>query len=146
MSTILKTSECAWAQTSLEVLGRKIVGLRGFEIKLTIEKELLYAAGDKPIDIQSGNEKVEGNYKMLKYEVDMLNDAAQLAGYASILHVPHTLISGVVQFKKSLTDKIRIITVPGLAFTDMTIAMEQNAKMTEVPLPFLAMAYILSSK
>jgi hypothetical protein len=99
----------------------------------------VYAAGDEPVDINSGNKKYEGSIKLLKYEVDQLNDAAQTATYADILEVPHTLITCTIDFKKNLTDKTRTIVVPGMAFTELAIAMEQNTKMTEVTLPFLAM-------
>jgi hypothetical protein len=36
-------------------------------------------------------------------------------------------------FKKDALSATRIIEVPTLAFTDCTVAMQQNAKMTEVP-------------
>lgn len=136
---ILQTSECAWSNVSLTLLGRKIIGLRGFEIKKSKEKEHLYAAGDEPIDIQSGNTKYEGNVKVLKFEADKLNDAALEAGFADILEVPHTLILITVQYRKLITDPIRTIVVPGVAFTELGVAMEQNAKMTEITLPFMAM-------
>jgi hypothetical protein len=136
---LFATKECAWSNVSINLLGRKLTGLRGFELKKSIEKEHLYASGDEPIDIQNGNKKYEGNLKLLKYEVDLLNDAALLAGFADITEVPHPVILITVQYKKLITDKVRIITVPGVAFSELAIAMEQNAKMTEVTLPFLAM-------
>jgi len=133
------TKECAWAHVSVTMLGRTIVGLRGFEFKKTVEKEHLYAAGDKPIDIQSGQQKPEGNLKLLKFEVDMLNDAAANAHYNDILEVPHDLIVITCDFKKRANDPTRTITVSGVAFNELTLTMEQNAKMTEVTLPFIAM-------
>jgi hypothetical protein len=133
------TKECAWAHVSVTLLGRTIVGLRGFEFKKTVEKEHLYAAGDRPIDIQSGQQKFEGNLKLLKFEVDMLNDAADNAQYNDILEVPHDLITITCDYKKRDSDPTRTITVSGVAFNELTLNMEQNAKMTEVTLPFLAM-------
>ncbi len=145
-NTILSTSECVWSQVSVEILGRKLTGLRGFEFKKTKEKEHVYGSGADPIDIQSGNNKYEGNLKVLKYELDLLNDAAQAANYSDIVEVPHTLIAIVVQYKKIDGSPIRTIKVPGLGFTEMGIAMEQGAKMTEVSLPFLAMKFIHDGK
>jgi len=136
---VFNTKDCAWANVTVTLLGSRITGLRGFEVKKTVEKEHVYAAGSEPVDINEGNKKYEGSFKLLKYEVDRLNDAALAAGYADITEVPHTLISATIEFKKQLADKIRIVAVPGLAFTEMSIGMEQNAKMTEVNLPFLAM-------
>lgn len=141
---IFSTEECAWAQTSMRFLGRTITGIRGFRFKEGVEKEHLYAAGDEPIDIQTGNIKPEGDLTLLKYEVDMLNEAAQAAGYASILRVPHTAIVITCNFKKNANSPTRTITTSGVGFTDMEFAMSQNAKMTEVPLPFLAMKVSVS--
>ena len=132
------TSECSWSHTSIKLLGRTLTGLRGFSFKKGIEKEHLYAAGDEPIDIQSGNKKPEGSLKILKYEYDLLQDAAQAAGYDDILDVPHTLISVTCAFKKRLSDPIRIMEAQGVGFTEWDVNLEQNAKMTEVSLPFLA--------
>lgn len=136
---IFSTKECAWSQTSFTVLGRKLTGIRGFEIKKTIEKEHLYAAGSQPIDIQDGNRKYEGNIRILKYELDMLNEAALLAGFQDIAEVPHTLITVTCEYRKLISDQPKTIVVPGLGFTEITVAMEQNAKFTEITLPFLAM-------
>ena len=137
--TVLTTSECSWSQVSMNVLGRKFVGLKGFELKKSVEKEHVYAGGNEPVDITEGNRKYDGNLKLLKYEVDFLNDAALAAGYADITEVPHTLIAITVQFKKGLGTPIRTLTVPGVAFTEMGFQMEQGAKFTEVTLPFIAM-------
>ncbi len=136
---VFTTKECAWSQISIKILGRTIVGLRGFEFKKGVEKEHIYGAGSNPIDIQTGNVKPEGNLKLLKFEVDLMNDAAQLAGYDDYLEIPHTAVVITCAFKKAPTDEIRIIESSGVAFTEMSFAQEQGAKMTEVTLPFLAM-------
>src|SRR5579871_702141 len=94
------TNECAWQNFTLTLLGRKITGLRGFEFKKSVEKEHLYAAGSEPIDIQDGNKKYEGNIKLLKYEVDLLNDAAVSAGFTDITEVPHEVILASGEYKK----------------------------------------------
>jgi hypothetical protein len=135
----LKSDDFAWSQTTMVVLGRKLTGLRGFEIGKTVEKEYVYASGDEPVDIAPGNKGYPGNLKVLKHEVDKLNDAAQLAGYADITEVPHTLITITMEYKKLTSSTRRIVTCVGVAFQELKIAMEQNAKMSEVTLPFLAM-------
>lgn len=134
-----KTQDCAWSNIKITLLGRTLTGLRGFETKKTIEKEHVYAAGDEPVDIQSGNKKYEGSLKLLKFEVDLLNDAALIAGFADITEVPHTLITATIEFKKELIGTIRTIAVLGISFTELPTAMEQGAKMNEVTLPFIAM-------
>lgn len=139
MATILSTEECAWSKVKVNILGRTIVGIRGFQLDKEVDKEHLYAAGQDPIDIQEGNIKPSGNFKLLKYEVDALNDAAKLAGYEDITAVPHTLISAVVQYKKTDLSRMRKVSVVGIGFTSLGVGMDQGAKMTEVMLPFLNM-------
>jgi hypothetical protein len=132
------TLECSWSKVSVKLLGRTLTGLRGFSFKKGIEKEHLYAAGSDPIDIQSGNKKPEGSLKVLKYEFDMMNDAAQAAGYDDILEVPHSAVVITCAYKKNPNDPIRIIEAQGVAFSEYDVNMEQNGKMTEISLPFLA--------
>lgn len=133
------TKECAWAQVSMKLLGANITGIRGFEFKEMVEKELIFAAGQVAIDITEGNESASGSLTLLKYEFDKLTDAAQLAGYSSLLKVPHPVILVTCAFKLNATTPVRIIETPfGLAFTDYTVSQQQNAKMTEVNLPWIA--------
>jgi hypothetical protein len=133
------TKDCAWSKIKLTLLARTVVGLRGFEAKKTVEKEHVYGSGPDPIDIQDGNKKYECSFTLLKYEVDQMNDAAVLAGYEDITEVPHTLIGATIEYKKNLTDKIRVTSIAGIAFTELPEGMKQNDKMHEITLPALAM-------
>lgn len=135
----IRSAECAWKDAELIILGRRIKGLRGFEFKKTTEKEHLYGAGQHPLDIQEGNIACSGNVKVLGFELDALNNAANVAGYADITEVPHEAIVLQASFKKSPADKTTRITAVGVSFSELTNAMEQNAKMREVTLPFLCM-------
>lgn len=133
------TKECAWAQTSIKLLGRTIIGIRGFEFQKDFEKEYVYGAGADPIDINNGNKGYPGSLTLLKFEVDQLNDAAVAAGYEDITEVPHEAVVVTCVFKKNASDQARTITAMGVAFTNLTLGMQQAAKMTEVNLPFMAM-------
>lgn len=144
--TIISTSECAWKDVSIQILGTKLTGLRGFTLKTSSEKEHVFASGDDPVDIVKGNNKYEGSLKLLKYEYDKILDAVQAAGYARLTDVPHPLVTIDVQYKKALTSVTRLIAVLGVAFTDVEVAMEQGAKMTEISLPFLCMRIIETKK
>ncbi|WP_234111679.1 hypothetical protein [Chryseobacterium sp. R2A-55] len=139
MNVNITSSECAWAQFEVKILGRVIKGLRGFGVKKTVEKEHLYGAGDEPIDIMGGNKKYDGSIKILGFEVDAMNKAAQLAQFADITEVPHEAIVITIGYKKRLTDPIKTYTATGVAFTESGVEMEQNAKHREITLPFLAM-------
>ena len=133
------TRECAWHQTSVTILGRTLVGIRGFDFEKDVEKEYLYGAGSDPIDIQSGNKSYPCSLRLLKYEVDLLNDAALAAGFEDIVEVPHEAIVITCVFKKTLTSPIRTITAAAVAFKNIKASLEQNGKMTEVTLPGLSM-------
>ncbi len=135
----LNTKECAWSQTKITVLGHTFVGIRGFEYKKSTAKEAVYGAGRKPIDILPGNESFDGNLKLLKYEVDKLNDAAFAAGYGDLLGIPHELVTISVCYKRHATDPMRTAQVVGVAFTELPHSMEQGATMSEVTVPFVAM-------
>jgi hypothetical protein len=135
----IRSSECAWHQSELKLLGRVIKGLRGWEYKKTVEKEHLYGAGQNAIDIQEGNVKCDGNFKLLGFEVDALNKAARTAGYDDIASVPHEAITATISFQKTKLEPITIVNVVGVAFTEVGGAMEQGAKMREITLPWIAM-------
>lgn len=137
------TQECDWSQVSMKIFNTTIVGLRGFSFKNSVEKEHLFAAGSKPISIQNGNEKPEGSLKLLKFEIDKLNDAAQLAGYASFLHVPYELCTITCAFKRTKASPMYIIDAIGVGFSEQEVAMEQGAKFSESNVPFLAMQITL---
>ncbi len=137
------TKECEWSSTSVAILGRKPVGITGFEFEKNIEKEYLFGAGSEPIDIQMGNKTYPGSVTLLKYEVDLLNDAALSAGYEDILEVPHTAIVITCQFKATSTSKIRTITATGCAFDSLKAGSKQNDKKTEMAMPFKAMKTVL---
>ena len=138
----IRSSECAWKHGELILLGRRINGLRGFELKKTVEKEHLYGTGQNPLVIQEGNIKCEGSIKVLGFELDAMNRAAMMAGYSDITEVPHEAIVMTVKLQKSVAEQKTVFNVRGIAFTEAVNSMEQNAKMREVTLPFLAMDII----
>lgn len=140
MNINITSSECAWANFEVQILNRRIKGLRGFESKKTVEAEHLYGSGMEPIDITKGNIKYEGNIKILGFEADAMNKAAQDAGYDDITEVPHELIIITISFKRRLTDKLKSIVTSGVQFTEDALSMEQGAKNREITLPYIAMA------
>jgi hypothetical protein len=133
------TDECAFHQTSLMFLGRKIVGIRAFSFKKGVDKEHLYGAGDEPIDITTGNKKPEGSITVIKYEFDKMCEAAQLAGYDDITDVPHDALIISCVFKRSKTSPTMEMLVNAPSFLEYEVGMQQGAKNTDVALPFLAM-------
>jgi hypothetical protein len=139
MNVNITSSECAWANFEVKILGRTIKGLRGFSLKKEVEKEHLYGAGDDPLDITSGNKKYTGNIKLLGFEVDAMTKASAASGYGDITEVPHEAIIVSVSYKRRPTDSIKTYIASGVAFTETGVDLEQNAKHREITLPFLAM-------
>lgn len=137
------TNECDWSQVSMKIFKTTIVGLRGFSFDYEIEKEHLFAAGRKPISIQTGQEKPSGNLKLLKFEIDKLNDAAQAAGFATFLHVPYELTTITCAFKRTAASPMYIIDALGVGFSKLSVAMDVGAKFSESDIPYLAMDIIL---
>ena len=133
------TKDCEWKSVELNILGRKFTGLRGFEINKQIEKEYLYGSGDKPLDISSGNQGFPLTFTMLKFELDLLNDAAQAAAYNDITEVPSSELFAYIQFVPKGDAQRRFISVNGFEFTELKYAQSQGDKMMEIAMPGLAL-------
>ncbi len=140
MNVNITTKECAWSNFEVKILNRTIKGLRGFSSKKIKEAEHLHGAGDEPIDIMTSNIKYEGNIKVLGFEADAMNKAAQDAGYDDITEVPHELIVITISYKRRKTDKMKTILSRGIQFTEDGVDIEQGAKHREITLPYLAMS------
>ena len=136
----ITTKECAWSHFEVKILNRTIKGLRGFESKKTKDAEHLMGAGDQPIDIMTSNIKYEGNIKVLGFEADAMDKAAQDAGFDDITEVPHELIIISISWKRRITDKRKTLISRGIQFTETGLSMEQGAKNRETTIPYLAMS------
>lgn len=135
----IKSGEYAWHHTEVKIADRIIVGITAWELKKAVEKKELYGAGQYPIDIQSGNCKYSGSITLLGYEADRLEQAAQTAGYDSILDVPHELLSITITARKLAKDPITKWIARGVAFTETTDTLKQNDDHRECNMPFICM-------
>lgn len=134
---MFNSQECVWADLSLKMLGVTVKGLRGFKFKASVEKEHLYAAGSMPIGIQHGNDKFEGELKVLKNDYDRMNLAAIAGGYKSLMHIPAHLITLTAVFKEGVGRPLKTHTCLGVGFTEAETGIEQGAKFVEITLPIL---------
>ena len=135
----IRSSECAWHHSTVNILGRNLVGITAWEFKKEVEKTAEYGAGQQAIDIQEGPEKCSGSITVFGYELDKMEQAAKLAGYGSLLHVPHEAIVVTTCLRKTLADPITTITARGVSFTETTDGMGQGDKKRECPLPFICL-------
>ena len=135
----IRSSECAWHNCDVKLLGRSITGLRGFEFTKEVEKEALYGAGQHALDITEGNIKCSGSITVLGFEADAMNRAARLAGYDDILSVSHEAVVITATYRKTPADPITRKVARGVAFTNLPENLQQNAKNREIQLPFVCM-------
>lgn len=140
MNLNITSSECAWANFEVKILGRQIKGLRGFGLKKEKDVEEIYGEGNEPIDINEGNNKYSGSLKLLGFEIDAMNKIAKLAGYDDLTEVPHEVVILTLSFKKKLVDPLTTYIVRGVKFTEWSAEMEQGAKHRETTIPFKAMS------
>jgi hypothetical protein len=130
--------EYEFADISVALLGTVCSGLRGLTYKKSQEKEPVYGAGSEPKSIQRGNKKYEGSLLLLKSDADLLNAAAQNAGYDDITDVPTKDINITCVYQQS-EDTVQTSTDTCLscAFTEIEEGMKQGDKFKEISLPFI---------
>jgi hypothetical protein len=140
MANYVNSQELEWKHADLSFLGVTIRGLRGFKYKKSTESEHLFAAGDQPVGIQTGNKKIEGSIKLLKSELDRLNKAARAAGYADFSEVPYQVITATFHYKEAFGREKQTDVISGIKFTEFEKGMEQGAKLMEIDCPFIALS------
>ena len=119
--------------------GSPLTKIRGLKYKASKEKQLLHAAGDEPISIQSGNRTYEGEIKVLKGAIDDMNRAAISAGGEDILDVQFDI---VITYKPKGTRPLQTDTLVSVEVKDFEKGWEQGAKNMDVTLPVLFMKLI----
>jgi len=133
------SKEAEWADMTVMFAGARLTKIRGVRYKAAKDKQLLHAAGDSPISIQSGNRTYEGQIKVLKGALDDLNRAAIAAGGEDILDMQFDI---VVTYKPKGTRALQTDTLVGVEVSDFEKGWEQGAKNMDVTLPIIFMKLI----
>lgn len=136
MATHFDSTEAEWGQYEVHVNGVGILKLRGHKYKKEKETEELYAAGNDPIDIQSGNNKYSGELKVLKGALEGFNESAKAAGYDDITEIPAQMTTIVSTYKAKGTRVLQTDTCLGVKFESFEKGWDQGAKMMEITLPY----------
>lgn len=136
MADHFDSTEVEWGQYAVHFNGIGILKLRGHKYKKEKETEELYAAGEDPIDIQSGNNKYSGELKVLKGALDGFNKSAKAAGYDDITEIPTSLVSLVSTYREKGTRTLTTDTCMGVKFSEFEKDFQQGAKMMEITLPY----------
>ncbi len=131
------SKEYEYADIKVKLLDMQCTGLRGLIYKFKKAKEPVYGQGNQPRAIQSGNKEYDGTLSLLKSDYDILDLAAQTAGYDDITDVPGSLIFITCVYQKPGNPKLSADTLIGVEFTDVEDGMKQGDKFKEISLPFL---------
>ena len=134
LMSFFDSKECEWADMTVMFAGAPITKIRGLKYKASKDKQLLHAAGDEPISVQSGNRTYEGQIKVLKGAIDDMNRASQAAGGDDILDVQFDI---VVAYKPKGTRALQTDILIGVEVKDFEKGWEQGAKNMDVTLPIV---------
>ena len=132
---VINGKEYAWGDIDVIMGGRPVLGLSGIKYKAAQEKEPLYGRGNKPIGIQKGNKKFEGEITLNQSELEALCRAAGTGN--SPLDLP--MFDVTVAYIPEEGLPIVVDQIKGVSLTDIEKAMKQGDKKMEVGLPFIAL-------
>jgi len=133
------SKDCEWADMTVMFAGSPLTKIRGIKYKAAKDKQLLHAAGDEPISIQSGNRTYEGNIKVLKGAIDDMNRAAQAAGGNDILDMQFDI---VVTYRPKGARPLQTDILAGVEVKDFEKGWEQGAKNMDITLPIVFLKLI----
>ena len=130
---MFNTREYEWSDVTVVLAGRDVIGLRGISYSSAQEKEALYAKGNKPHSIQSGNKSYTGSIRLLQSELMALQGAAG----GDVLDISFDVV--VAYGNPSKGDVISYDLVRGAQFTESPKSLNQNDKFMEIELPMIAL-------
>ena len=121
---MFNSREYEWADISVVMGGRPVTGIRGIKYNIKKEKELLYAKGNRPHAVQSGNYDYSG-------EITLLREAAKGDIVAAQLDVV------VAYGNPTRGDAITTDILVGVEFTEDNTEWKQGDKFQEKSIPFV---------
>lgn len=134
------TREYEWADVSIVVDGRLVIGIRGVSYTSSQEKEALYGKGNKPHSIQKGNKAYAGTIRLLQSELEALEQAAGGDALDASFNV-------VVAYGNPMKgDLVTTDLMKGCEITEIPKTLNQNDKFMEVELPIVMLDVIRNYK
>lgn len=128
--TGFNSNEYGWKDVTIGVDGQVMLTALGISFKDDVERELIYGKGDKPIGVNDGNVKYEGELKIHQSELQKL---MLLKGNKGTKGLRDLTI--VVAYSKGL--RVTTRTLIGCAITSSGEGYNQNDKFAEITLPFI---------
>lgn len=128
---MFNSREYEWADIDVVMAGRPVTGIRGIKYNTKKEKELVYAKGNKPHAVQSGNYDHSGEITVLQSEYNALRQAAK----GDILSVSLDIV--VAYGNPTRGDVITTDILVGVEFTEDNTEWKQGDKFQEKTIPFV---------
>jgi hypothetical protein len=127
--------EVEWADVTILVDGiDATLKSLGISYGVKVDKEHLFAGGDEPVGIQSGNRTPSGVLTVLKENYDILDEAAIAAGGRDITDL---VLQLAVFYKPKGNRPPRTEILEGAEFSEFNSKIAQGDKKMPVELPFL---------
>ena len=137
MKAVINGRQYEWDDVTFILGGRVVVGCRAISYKESQEKELLYGKGNRPLSIQKGNKKYDGNVTMLQSEIETLKELARATHGPSGSILDLNLNAVVCYGDPSKGHPMLTDLLYNIQFTEVEKAMKQGDKNMEVSLPFI---------
>ena len=128
---MFNSREYEFADMTVMVGGKDIVGLRGLKYDVKQEKVTVYGKGNEPIAIQKGNKSYEGELTILASELETL----RLNGGGTVLNLQVDI--AVVYGNPLQGDVMTTDILQGVQFTEEAKEYKQGDKFAEFTLPFI---------
>ena len=128
---MFNSREYEWADIDVVMAGRPVTGIRGIKYNTKKGKELVYAKGNKPHAVQSGNYDHSGEITVLQSEYNALRQAAK----GDILGVALDIV--VAYGNPTRGDAITTDILVGVEFTEDNTEWKQGDKFQEKTIPFV---------
>ncbi len=125
--------EYRWGDYEVLFNGVPILKLRGLIYKRSVEKEPVYARGDEPLDIVSGNRSYEGTLSVLLSGLFEMETVLNAAG-VDLMDAEFMIIASYIP--KSGIQQIVVKRLNGCQFEEIEEGLKQGDKFKEVDLPF----------
>lgn len=124
--------EYEYADITVLVGGKDLLGLRGVKYSVKQEKELIYGKGNLPHSIQKGNKSYEGEITVLQSELETLIANSPNRDLMDLQFDTVVCYGNPSNGDTMLTDKL-----VGCQITEYDKEMKQGDKFMEVTLPII---------
>lgn len=129
---MIDTREYEFADITLNLGGKDVVGFTGIRYTGKQEKEPLYGKGNKPYKIQKGNVSYDGELTLWQSTYETLR---LMAADKSVLSLQMNAV--VIYGNPSAGDVITTDVLQGIQFTEEAKEAKQGDKKLEIKLPFI---------